>query len=107
MRRAQSVAFAAICVMFGAYLHAAEHTVVQKDKMFSTAALSVKVGDVVVFKNDDAITHNVFSVTKGLEFNTKRQPPGSSQEVVMKGEGTIEVTCAFHPRMKLTITVKK
>jgi plastocyanin len=88
-------------------LVAGQHVVSQKDKAFSTASLRVKVGDVVVFKNDDSITHNVFSTTKGLEFNTKAQSPGSSTEITLTSEGTAQVSCAFHPKMKLTITVAK
>ena len=103
----KSFTLAAVCVLLGARLYAAQHIVGQKDKVFSVSALTVKVGDVVVFKNDDDITHNVFSVTKGLEFNTKAQAPGTAYEIAMKTEGTVDVTCAFHPKMKLTITVKK
>jgi plastocyanin len=88
-------------------LQAGQHTVSQKDKTFSTATLTVKAGDVIVFKNDDTITHNVFSATKGLEFNTKAQAPGSATEVTLTGAGTADVSCAFHPKMKLTITVTK
>jgi plastocyanin len=107
MSRTKSVVLAAVCVALGAHLHAAQHIVVQKNKMFSVAALTVKVGDVVVFKNSDVITHSAFSRTKGLEFNTKAQPPGTATDIVMKGEGTVEVNCAFHPKMKLIITVTK
>ena len=94
-------------ILTAATLQGDQHTIVQKDRTFSAATLTVKVGDSVVFKNDDNITHNVYSNSRGLEFNTKAQAPGSSNEVVMKTEGTAEVFCAFHPRMKLTITVTK
>jgi plastocyanin len=107
MRRTISYTLLIVMTVLGVRLLAAQHVVNQKDKTFSTAALTVKPGDVVVFKNDDSITHNVFSTTKGLEFNTKAQAPGSSTEVTLATEGTAEVSCAFHPKMKLTITVKK
>jgi plastocyanin len=107
MRRTISYTLLALMTVFGVRLLAAQHVVSQKDKTFSSATLTVKPGDVVVFKNDDSITHNVFSTSKGLEFNTKAQAPGSSTEVTMGAEGTAEVSCAFHPKMKLTITVKK
>lgn len=85
----------------------AQHTVSQKDKKFSTAALALKVGDKIVFKNEDEIIHNVYSPTKGFEFNMVAQKPGTSAEHAFSAEGTVEVRCAFHPTMKLTITVKK
>ena len=97
----------AVVALTAVGLRAEEHTIIQKDKTFNVVTLTVKAGDSVVFKNDDGITHNVFSNSRGLEFNTKAQPPGSSNRVVMKTEGTAEVFCAFHPKMKLTITVAK
>ena len=107
MRRTVSLTLLVLLTVLGVRLIAAQHVVSQKDKTFSSATLTVKPGDVVVFKNDDSITHNVFSTSKGLEFNTKAQAPGSQTEVTLATEGTAEVSCAFHPKMKLTITVKK
>lgn len=83
------------------------HVVSQKDKKFSVAALTVKAGDAVTFKNDDGIIHNVFSTSKGAEFNLNAQKPGTSNEHVFAGEGVVDVRCAFHPTMKLTVTVTK
>jgi plastocyanin len=84
-----------------------DHVVAQKDKAFSVAIVKVGAGDTIVFKNDDQVTHNVFSASKGHEFNLKAQPPGASASVKISGDGTIEVRCAFHPRMKLAISVVK
>ena len=86
---------------------AASHTVSQKDKSFSAAEMVVKVGDSVEFKNDDDVSHNVFSVSKEQPFNTKVQKPGTSAAVTFATEGTIEVRCAIHPGMKLLIKVVK
>jgi plastocyanin len=79
----------------------------QKNKQFSVATLTIKPGDKVMFKNDDDIIHNVFSTSKGSEFNTSAQKPGSVFEQTFSSEGVVDVRCAFHPRMTLTITVKK
>jgi plastocyanin len=67
----------------------------------------VKPGDEVTFVNDDGIPHNVYSSTKGLEFNLKAQDPGTSSTQAFTTEGVAEVRCAFHPGMKMTVTVKK
>ena len=83
------------------------HSVSQKGKKFSVAALTVKPGEKVTFTNDDDFIHNVFSTSKGLEFNLSAQKPGMTAEQAFAGEGVAEVRCAFHPTMKLTITVKK
>ena len=84
-----------------------KHVVTQKGKAFSTTELKVKVGDTVEFKNDDDVSHNVFSVSKVQPFNTKMQTPGSEAAVTFASEGTVEVRCAIHPGMKLTIQVAK
>jgi plastocyanin len=60
---------------------AADVTVAQKNKTFSTQQVQVKVGDRVVFLNEDSVTHNVYSLTKGLEFEIKTQEPGKSDAV--------------------------
>ena len=85
----------------------AAHSVSQKAKKFSVETLTVKPGEKVVFANEDDIIHNVFSTSKGFEFNLSAQKPGMSTEQAFAAEGTAEVRCAFHPTMKLTITVKK
>jgi plastocyanin len=86
---------------------AAEIVVTQKDKAFHPAAVTMKSGDTLVFKNDDPVNHNVFSQTKGLDFVIKSQKPGESGTITLNGEGTTEVRCAFHPTMKLAVTVQK
>ena len=84
-----------------------KHVITQKGKSFSVAELTVKVGDTIEFKNDDDVSHNVFSVSKSQPFNTKMQTPGSEAAVTFTNEGTVEVRCAIHPGMKLQIQVAK
>jgi plastocyanin len=86
---------------------AADHQVIQKDRTFSQAEITVKPGDKVVFQNSDDVTHNVFSMTPGMEFDLRRQAPGASSTVSFDKEGVSEVRCSIHPRMKLIVTVKK
>ena len=88
-------------------LLAADHEVSQSDRAFSQKEISVKVGDQVVFKNDDEVTHNVYSVTPGMAFDLKRQAPGASSTVPFQKEGTAEVLCSIHPKMKLIVHVTK
>lgn len=86
---------------------AVEVVVVQKNKTFVPAAVTIKPGDKVTFRNEDGVDHNAFSDTKDLKFNLKSQAPGTSDSVTFDNEGTAEVRCAFHPAMKLKITVQK
>jgi plastocyanin len=92
---------AALVVTNGA---AADFTVVQKDRAFSVRQLTAKVGDQVTFVNNDSVNHNVYSETKGLEFDLV-QRPGRSDTVRLSQPGVAEVSCAIHPAMKLQIQV--
>jgi plastocyanin len=107
-KRTMTSAFAATAAVLLAatWIHASAHTVSQKGKTFAPGTLTVKAGDTITFKNDDDVTHNAFSTSKGNEFNSKAQTPGSLSPIVLKAKGTVDVKCAFHPRMSLTITVE-
>jgi plastocyanin len=86
---------------------AEEHLIVQKDRAFSQSEITIKTGEAIVFKNSDEVTHNVFSVSPGMEFDIRRQAPGASSTVVFSKEGVAEVRCSIHPKMKLIVTVHK
>jgi plastocyanin len=100
-------AIAAAALTMLAPMDAEEHTIVQKDRAFSQAEITIKAGDSIVFKNSDEVTHNVFSVSPGMEFDIRRQPPGGSSTVTFAKEGVAEVRCSLHPKMKLLVTVRK
>jgi plastocyanin len=42
-----------------------------------------------------------------MEFDLRRQAPGATSTVPFPKEGTAEVRCSIHPKMKLIVTVKK
>jgi len=84
---------------------AAEHSIRQKGKVFSESAITIKKGDMVVFVNDDTVTHNVMSTDAGNEFNIGSQAPGTSTPVTFDKTGEFTIICAIHPRMKLTVKV--
>jgi plastocyanin len=84
-----------------------ENVVTQKDKKFDKTTMTVKVGEAVVFLNDDEVVHNVFSATKGQAFNLKAQPIKQASEVTFNTPGTVDVFCAIHPNMKMKVVVKE
>lgn len=86
---------------------AEEIVVGQKNKSFSVAKLSARVGDVVAFRNDDPFFHNIFSLSDAQSFDLGSYPQGQSRKVTLGKEGTLEVECAIHPEMKLVIEVAK
>ncbi len=79
----------------------------QQDRKFSVKRLQVAKGTTVNFKNLDPFFHNVFSVTPGSEFDLGAYPQGESKPVTFKKAGTVEVECALHPEMKMTVEVSE
>ena len=87
-------------------LLAVDHEINQQDRHFSQTEITIKVGDTISFKNDDEVTHNVFSTTRGMEFDLHRQAPGASSTIPFSKAGDAEVDCSIHPRMKLLVHVR-
>lgn len=102
-----------LCVAAGAFAAGAvaaaaeQHVVGQKNKVFTVSTVAAKVGDEVLFRNDDAIFHNIFSLTEGQAFDLGAYGPGISKKVKLEKPGRIEVECAIHPRMKMVIDVTR
>lgn len=86
---------------------ATEYEITQKDKKFSQSKMSVKVGDVINFKNDDVFAHNIFSLSDIKTFDLGSYPKGQSKAVVFDKPGIVEIECAIHPDMQVAIEVKK
>ena len=87
--------------------YAAEYTVSQKGKQFSEESMTINVGDMIYFKNDDPFYHNVFSASKVSTFDLGSYKKGKSRTVVFDKVGMVEVECAIHPQMYLEIKVIK
>jgi plastocyanin len=85
---------------------AAEHVVSQKGKSFSMKKLTVQAGDSVRFVNDDPFAHNVFSLSDIKSFDLGSYGLGLAKSVLMDKSGIVDVECAVHPDMKMTIEVK-
>ena len=86
-------------------LAAANLTITQKGRAFSSEEVTVKKGEALTFLNDDSVPHNIMSTSKGNEFNLGSQLPGSSTDVTFKEGGEVLVICAIHPRMKMLVKV--
>lgn len=85
--------------------HGAEHEVVQKNKSFPVSELKIKKGDSVKFTNADPFFHNIFSLSPVKSFDLGSYGNGESKNVVFDKEGQVDVECAIHPMMQLTIKV--
>jgi plastocyanin len=84
---------------------AATEVIHQQGRAFSAEDVTIKKGEALTFLNDDSVPHNIMSTSKGNEFNLGSQAPGSSTDVTFKEAGDVQVICAIHPRMKMTVKV--
>jgi plastocyanin len=87
--------------------HAGEHEVSQKSRTFAPKNLKIKAGDTVGFKNDDTVSHNIFSLSDTKTFDTGAYPGGQTKKVTFEKAGNVEIECAIHPDMKMLIEVEK
>ena len=102
--RLTSLTFVALLGLSAGAL-AANLTISQKGRMFSSENITLKKGEALTFLNDDSVPHNILSTSTGNEFNLGSQPPGASTDVTFKDAGDVLVICAIHPRMKMTVKV--
>lgn len=78
------------------------------EKEFKVKEISLKVGDGIIFKNRDEVSHNVSGkISDEMVFDVTLQEPGKSNDrkIVLKRKGVYTVQCAIHPKMKLKVDV--
>ncbi len=85
---------------------AAEVAVTQKGRKFSEKKIELSVGSSIKFINDDDVTHNIHSTTKGYAFDVGAQKPGQTIVHTFGKAGKVKIRCAIHPKMKIKVTVK-
>ena len=81
----------------------AAHTIVQKDRTFRPAEVTVSRGESLTFTNNDQFLHQIYVV--GL-FDTEEKSPGENLTESFPQGGTFEVHCHIHPKMKLIVHVR-
>jgi plastocyanin len=80
-------------------------TLTQKDKTFSPHVLAVPVGSTVAFPNQDAVFHNVFSLSGPQPFDLGLYRSGTSRSRTFAQPGEYRVFCNIHPQMTALILV--
>jgi plastocyanin len=75
---------------------------------FSPTAVHARVGQQVLWKNEDSSPHNVTYVS-GPKTRSSRpiMPPGATFSIRLTEPGTIHYYCTIHPWMKATIVVSQ
>jgi plastocyanin len=79
------------------------HVVDIKAMGFSKARIDAVIGDTVVFRNADMLSH---TATAAGVFDTKEIKPGATSRWVVKKKGTFHYICTFHPVMKAVLVVR-
>jgi plastocyanin len=101
MKKALFIALATVSLV----ALAAEIEIGQKGNNFSQKSLRIKAGDTIVFKNNDAHFHNIFSLTEGQSFDLGSYGQGQSKKQTFNKPGKVDIECAIHPSMKLVVEV--
>jgi len=78
---------------------------VTRGKELLPRVLAVPRGSRVRFPNDDAILHNVFSVSSGNAFDLGLYKKGPGKEKTFETPGLVRVYCNVHPSMVAYILV--
>ena len=98
---------AAALALLAAPAVAGEHKVGMIGMQYAPKQVAAKVGDTLVFNNDDTENHMVFSPSFGHGFDLGSQKPGEVRKLEVRKEGAFEVECVFHPEMVTKVTVSK
>lgn len=85
---------------------AGEIKVIQKDKKFSPKKIISKIGNTIVFLNDDDFTHNLYSRRGAAKFDSGALKANEKYKLKLDKAGNFTVRCAIHPKMKLRVKVK-
>ena len=70
---------------------------------FYPSPATVRPGQVIVWRNSDAVTHHV--VFDDLSVDTGTLAPGTSSQPITVGPGNWTYHCAIHPSMTGSVTV--
>jgi plastocyanin len=79
------------------------HTVVMRATSYAPLALTMKLGDMVVWRNEDPFPH---TATAAGVFDSKSIAAGASWKYRPEAAGEYAYICTFHPNMKGTLKVE-
>jgi hypothetical protein len=77
----------------------------QKGQRFLPRVLPVVQDTEVRFPNDDAVFHNVFSLSKPKPFDLGVYSQGATRSVTFPETGLVRVFCNIHPQMTASILI--
>jgi plastocyanin len=80
------------------------HTVTIDGFEFRPAVVTVKAGDVVVWRNSDPVPHTVTAQGAGLA--SSNIAPGGTFRFTARRAGRVDYLCSLHPTMKGALVVE-
>lgn len=78
---------------------------ITRGKMLMPHVLAIPTGSTVNFPNDDPISHNLFSLTTGNQFDLGLYRAGAGKGHTFTTPGIVNVYCNVHPNMSAVIHV--
>jgi plastocyanin len=96
----------AALVLAAGSVHAADIQVSMAGSEYVPVQITAKVGDTLVFNNDDDTNHMVFVPTYGFGVDLGSQKPGEVRKLALKRAGSFEVECVVHREMLTKVTVQ-
>ncbi|MDX2040776.1 MAG: cupredoxin family copper-binding protein [Acidobacteriota bacterium] len=80
------------------------HTILIKDFKYAPESLTIKLGDTIIWKNEDIVPHTV--TADGKRFDSKNIAAKASWKYAPNKPGTYPYICAYHPTMKAKLIVQ-
>jgi plastocyanin len=79
-----------------------EFTVTMDNMVFGRVPADARVGDTIVWVNDDTVLHT--ATARDGSFDVRLQP-GKRAKTVLSKAGSLAIYCIFHPMMRTTLRV--
>ncbi|HKO57308.1 MAG TPA: hypothetical protein VJ276_15640 [Thermoanaerobaculia bacterium] len=86
---------------------AATYQMVTRNKSLAPHVLAVPAGSSVTFPNEDPISHNLFSLSQGNQFDLGLYRKGPGKVEKFDAPGVVSVYCNVHPQMSAVVHVMK
>jgi plastocyanin len=80
-------------------------TIVQQNRAFSVAQVTLARGGTLHFSNQDDFTHEIYIESPQFTFDSDEQEPGTTVTVTIPVSGHFPVRCHIHPKMHLDVDV--
>lgn len=82
-----------------------DRVVLQRGKQFLPRVVVVPVGSSLVFRNEDEIAHDVFSLSKVQPFDTGLYKAGNDKTQELDKAGVVQLLCNIHTQMQGWVVV--